>query len=388
MSTLTRPQRFKRALIGVVLVVLLAHVGAGWYYSNQIWTDGLDASTPWQPTKDLVINDVFMEGAKSGSVTLIEDQVTNQDIRTAGTFGLIYDGGYGLVTGEPEIVEKRITRPFTLITGQPPRLGQRAAADFFAEPRETLPPQVDVTFPGPLGELKGVFLPGTGKVWAILVHGRGATPAEMFRLMQTTSALGMPSLSINYRNDTGVDPDPSGQHGFGQTEWHDLKAAVDYAHEQGAESIVLGGGSMGGGIVAAYMRAADDTSDIRGLILDSPMLDFAKTVEFGAQQLADQTGVPIPPTVSWSAKRVTSLRFGTDWGEMDYLGDSTWVSVPTLVFHGTKDDLVPIETSRRLAAEAKQVTLVVTDAGHVRSWNVDPAAYDAAVRKFLTPLIS
>ena len=41
MSRLTRPQRALRALLAIVLVVVLAHVAAGWYYSGQIHRDAI-----------------------------------------------------------------------------------------------------------------------------------------------------------------------------------------------------------------------------------------------------------------------------------------------------------------------------------------------------------
>ncbi len=57
--------------------------------------------------------------------------------------------------------------------------------------------------------------------------------------------------------------------------------------------------------------------------------------------------------------------------------------MPILLIHGTVDDLTPIEVSDRLAEVSESVTyLRAPGAGHVRSWNVDPAGYEAAVQAF------
>lgn len=385
MSRLTRPQRALRALLAIVLVVVLAHVAAGWYYSGQIHRDALDASTPWQWDRNLVINDAYLEDGNKGSVTVIEDAVLNEDMRTTGTYGLLYDGGFGLITGTPDVSEPRITRDFTLVSGQPPKLGQRAAVDSFAFPAEPTPPAREVTFPGALGDLSGVFQPGKGSTWMVLVHGRGSTPDEMYRQMAVAATLGMPALSIRYRGDEGVAQDPTGQHGFGATEWEDLNAAIDYARGNGATGFVLSGSSMGGAIVASYLRHAEQTDDVRAVVLDSPLLSLEATIDFNGKQLSAAGGLPIPSTVVWLAKRMTSWRYGLDWDAADYLTDPDWVRVPTLVFHGDADTTVPISTSRQLAEESDLVTLVVTPkARHVQSWNLDPAAYDKTLADFLT----
>ena len=59
--------------------------------------------------------------------------------------------------------------------------------------------------------------------------------------------------------------------------------------------------------------------------------------------------------------------------------------MPILLFHGVADDTVPIETSDRFAVSQRDlVTYVrIVGAGHVEAWNLDRAAYDAAVRAFL-----
>lgn len=384
---LTRIQRARRALIGIVLVVALAHLAGGWYFSNRIFTDALDASEPWEWDYTVLVNDVFIDPEGAGNTITILDVDDNEDLRSSGTFGLLYDGGFGVMTGDPVIVGNRVTRDFEVTSGQAPGLGSVAAINSFAYPPEALPPMREVSYPGELGELSGVFQPGTGSVWGIMVHGKGSAPDEQFRMMRATEALGMPSLSIRYRNDKGAPAAPDQTHGYGATEWPDVQAAVDYAVENGATGIVLSGSSMGGAIVASYLRNAEDTSLVRAVLLDSPMLDFDATIDYGAEQILVSGQSAVPRTVTWLAKRLAGVRFGVDWGALDYNDDTEWAAVPTLVFHGDADLTVPVEVSRDFAERDSDVTYVeAKGVGHVESWNPDPEAYESMVVDFLAPL--
>ncbi len=382
----TRLQRVRRAVIGVVLFLLVAHLGAGWYFSNRIFNGALDASEPWEWEYTVLVNDAFLEDGV-GTVTILDTE-DNEDLRSSGTFGLLYDGGFGVMTGEPTIVGTRVTRDFELTSGQPPRLGMSAAINSFAYPSEPLPPMREVTYPGELGELSGIFQPGTGTTWGIMVHGKGAAPDEQFRMMRATTALGMPSLSIRYRNDANAPDSDDQQYGYGASEWPDVQSAIEYAVANGAEGIVLSGSSMGGAIVASYLRNAEDTSLVRAVLLDSPMLDFDATIDYGAEQIVVAGRPTVPPTVTWLAKRLASLRFGVEWDELDYNDDTAWADVPTLVFHGDADLTVPVEVSRDLAERDDDVTYVENPGvAHVENWNRDPASYEKTVEDFLRPLI-
>jgi hypothetical protein len=107
------------------------------------------------------------------------------------------------------------------------------------------------------------------------------------------------------------------------------------------------------------------------------MLDFSATVDHGANGL--------PGFLNEVGKTVAGLRFGIHWGRLNYLERAGDLHVPVLLFHGDADGKVPVDTSDKLAsARPDIVTYVrVTGAGHVRSWNLDPPAYEAKVRAFL-----
>jgi fermentation-respiration switch protein FrsA (DUF1100 family) len=92
-------------------------------------------------------------------------------------------------------------------------------------------------------------------------------------------------------------------------------------------------------------------------------------------------------TSARKARRIAGWRFDLDAAAVDYLDDTSWVTVPTLVFHGTDDRTVPFELARRLASAAPDLVQLelVDGAEHVEAWNLDPAHYDRTVREFLTP---
>ena len=192
--------------------------------------------------------------------------------------------------------------------------------------------------------------------------------------------LRIPALFITYRNDEGQPRDPGGIHQFGAIEWHDLHAAVEYARAQlGAEKVVLIGISMGGGVIVKFLYESPSASAVSGVVLDSPVLDFKSTVDHGARRLH------LPSFVTAPMKWIASLRFGVDWGAMDYLRDADRLQIPILLIHGENDGQVPIETSNKLANLRSDIVTysVYPNTPHGGSWNVDSQRYERELKDFL-----
>lgn len=242
----------------------------------------------------------------------------------------------------------------------------------------------EVTYRCGLGDCPAWYVPGRSRSWAVLVHGRAASRAEALPGVDAARRAGMHALDISYRNDPGAPADPSGQYGFGATEHPDLAGAVDHARRRGASGVVLFGYSMGGAIVAAYLREAGNSGFVRGVVLDSPALDLGSAVDFrAATRDVPLLGLRLPASVVSVGKWFAAKRFDVDWDALDYAGGA-WLRVPALVFHGLDDRLVPPSTSKRLAAANSYVRAVLTPgAGHVRSRAADPAAYDRRLDEFL-----
>ncbi len=392
-STTSAPRRRRARRLGrlavvglavvLALLVLAFFLGGGWYFSDQVYADGLQVKHPG-PGYGQEVASVGV-----GTITIADPAGEEPLLDGDAVYGLQWDGGYGQISGDGT-GDDEVTRDFVLLSGEPPRVGTPVSPDrpAFSDPAAALGREVEnVTVDSELGPLDAWHVPGPSETWAVLVHGKGAERAEMLRLMRTTVAAGLPSLDITYRNDAGAPADPSGLYQFGRTEWRDLDAAVGYATGHGARRVVLVGASMGGGIIASYLRHEPD-APVAGLVLDSPMLDFGETVSYGAEQEPLPLFGHVPTPLTWTAKQLTSLRYDVDWDTTDYLDDPSWLDVPALVFHGDGDTTVPLRTSERLRAERPdQVTLrVVPGAEHVESWNVDPAEYDALVARFLRRL--
>lgn len=387
-----RPSTARRVVRGLViagaavltLLVLLFFLGGGWYFSGQIYADGLRVKHP-VPSYG---QEVVAVGDRTITVAdpADEEPVLDGDL----VYGLEWDGGYGQISGDGR-GDAEVTREFTVLSGAPPREGTLVSPDrpaFPSDPQAALGrPVATVSFDSELGDLDAWYASGSSQTWAILVHGKGGEPAEMLRMMRTTADAGLPSMAITYRNDEGAPPDPSGVYQFGRTEWRDLDAAVDHATAHGAQEVVLVGASMGGGIIASYLRNVPD-APVVGVVLDSPMLDFGETVSHGAEQEPLPLFGHVPAPLTWTAKQISAMRYDVDWAATDYLDDPAWLEVPALVFHGADDRTVPLRTSVALRAERPDLVDLVTvpGAGHVESWNAGPSEYDARLADFLALL--
>jgi uncharacterized protein len=372
-------------LASVVVLAAVFYLGGGWYFSGRLYQQGLSgaARRTARPAYDLSVVAVT-----SGTVTLGVPADPGQ-LLTPGVWGLQWPTGYGQVTTIVGRGQGTVTRAFRHLTGAPLVVGARVALDNKAFPQD---PRVglgigfrNVAYRGPLGSYPAWLVPGSTDTWAVLVHGNALDRLDTIKIVPALHRLGLPVLMISYRNDAGAPPDPSGMLRYGRSEWQDLAAAVQYALGQGARRLLLVGYSMGGAIVVSFLERSPLAGRVAGVILDSPMLDFSRTVDLGAsRQTLPLVGLPLPQSLTDVAKWIASRRYGVDWGSLDYLHGAAKLPAPILLFQGTADHRVPAATSDELARTAGEVTYVrVRGADHLDSWNLDPVGYDRAVRAFV-----
>ncbi len=201
----------------------------------------------------------------------------------------------------------------------------------------------------------------------------------MLRLVPVLHDLGVTSLVITYRNDPGAPQGPDGLFHLGDTEWLDLEAAVHEAGSLGARDVIAFGDSMGGAIVMQFLERSPVSGIVKGVVLDSPVLDWAPVLALAGRQLK------LPPIVLVLAKRIVALRTGLRWERLNQVSRAAELAVPMLIIHGDADETVPAVTSAAYAAaRADLVTyLQVPGAGHVEGWTSDRDGCGEALRTFV-----
>ncbi len=194
----------------------------------------------------------------------------------------------------------------------------------------------------------------------VMIHGGGVTREEggfFTRLATGLGDAGVASLRFDLR-------------GHGESEGcqeeltlsailNDIRVAYAHARETtGAEQVSLLGASFGGGICGFY--AAKRPNEVARLVLLNPQLNYKKRTidsrpywtndylsDDAAGQLTEQGYIQFTP----------ALRHGRAiFNEVFWLQPHTVlgeITAPTLIVHGTKDTLVPIESSREALAQLK-----------------------------------
>jgi pimeloyl-ACP methyl ester carboxylesterase len=381
---LRRPVVKWTAIVAAVLV--LFHLAGGWYFSGQIRSSGLE---PDPASADFDIPVIDFEAG----VVVLDATGGPDELRLPGIWGLEWPGGYGQLRDLQAETDDTVRWTLDVLVGSPPGPGELAHHEVRAFPSD--PAQAhglvfeEVGYPSELGPMPAWLIPGNDPTWVILVHGNGLTRRDVLKPLPLITGTGHPALAITYRNHPLAPPDPSGFLQYGLTEWRDLDAAVRFALDNGAEDVVLFGYSMGGGVVVNFMYESPLRDRVQGLVLDAPMLDFSAAVDLGAENRSlPVVGLPIPDTLTATAKWFAGVRFDVPWGDLDYLERADELDVPILLFHGEDDDIVPVDTSDALAERRPDlVTYIrVGSAPHIGSWNLDPARYEQSLAAFLAGL--
>lgn len=376
--------RLRRLIYYVLVLLVLFHLGGGWYFSEQLKTDAL------VPDVSGTVYDVSISGVANGTVTLRATDEPDPDLTAPGIIGLDWQTGYGQlgeILGEES--DGSVTRRMTRLEGAAPEIGTLSNLDGNAFPGD---PErafgigfTEVEYQSPLGAMGAWQILAPSTQWVISVHGLGGSRAEALRLVRAVTDAGYPQLVVNYRNDPDEPADPSGYYRYGQTEWEDIKAAVKFATDAGASQVVLVGYSTGASHILSYLYQTPD-APVAAAIFDAPNIDFEQTVDLGASQRnLPFLPIKVPGSLAWAAKRIASVRFGLSWGAIDYIARADQLRVPVLVFHGAADDTVPLGSSQEFAEARPDLIrlVIVSEAGHVRSWNVGPDSYERRVIEFL-----
>jgi uncharacterized protein len=319
------------------------------------------------------------------------------DTATSGRYGLWFSGDTGhLRMGEIVSRDDRsVTRELLSVD-----VGDLAAARtgrfsgwFYRDPRELGFAVEDVAIPAPVGPAPAWLVPaqeGTDD-WVIQVHGRGVTRAETIRAVPVFRAAGYTSLLVSYRND-GVAPDSADRrYALGGTEWRDVEAAIEFAVGRGATSIVLMGWSMGGATSLQSAILSSHRELLRGLALESPVVDWRSVLDFQASQNR------VPLIVRLGALQLLGSTWGRpftgqsqpiDLDSLNIVQRAHELTMPTLLMHSADDGFVPVDASRELALLRPDLVTYEEFSGarHAKLWNYDPERFDRVISDWLRSL--
>jgi len=221
----SRPPRNRLiVIVGIVLLVLIllggvALLGASIYFSNMI-LQVPDFTTPVYDTPVLAVSDTTVTLKRMG------------DDMHPGEFEIEWSAGQALVGSILSSDTTSVTRKLLLKTGPLTKDTSIFWTRYVytGEITSSLGLTIsNVQVPDPLGAMPAYYVPGKLSTWAILVHGRGASRDEALRVFVPLAHLGLPLLSISYRNDPGAPHSPDSAGHLGDSEWQDLEAAVKYA---------------------------------------------------------------------------------------------------------------------------------------------------------------
>jgi hypothetical protein len=299
--------------------------------------------------------------------------------------GLEWQGGYGRLGAVLATTPTSITRAFTPLIGRPAP-GVAVGVDpgaYPGDPRSALGLDFsELTLHSDVGALPAWYVPGTATngSWVVFVHGHDSSRREALRYLPMLHDRGMPVVVPTYRNDVGAPRSPDDQEHLGDTEWRDLEPAVQWALDHGARDVVLFGWSMGGAVSLQFTDRSPLRDHVRGLVLDSPVLDWSDVLLHQGRM----RGLPDP--VTEVAQWFVGQRLGTGLGRFDWVARAGELRKPMLVVHSDADGYVPSGPSRAVArARPDLVTyLDIPGADHTRGWNVDPRRYEAGVEGWLT----
>lgn len=239
--------------------------------------------------------------------------------------------------------------------------------------------------------------PDTGNIlesenrWVIQVHGRAVMRAETIRAVPVFRDAGYTSLLISYRNDFEAPASADGRYSLGDTEWRDVEAAIAFAKEHGATSVVLMGWSMGAATVLQAVGRSSFASMVTGLVLDSPVIDWVDAIDHQARGRG--AAKPLRKIAyamigsSWG-RLFTGLHAPIDLRRLDFVRRAADLAVPTLILHSDDDDYVPSAPSRALAKARRDIVTLeaFSTARHTKLWNYDPDRWNRAIANWLATL--
>jgi pimeloyl-ACP methyl ester carboxylesterase len=314
-----------------------------------------------------------------------------------GRYGLWFDRGTGhaRLGGVVGSDGSGVTRELLGVDFGDLAAGASARIDawFYLGPLELGYDYEDVVVDTDLGPAPAWLIPAeedSGR-WVIQVHGRAVRRAETLRSVPVFREAGYTSLLVSYRNDGDAPGSDDNRYALGDAEWNDVDAAIRFAVAHGASSVVLMGWSMGGAIVLQAVTRSASAGVISGIVLDSPVIDWASVLGFqGAQmRLPDVASRAVLAVIgnAWG-KRLTGQAESIDLARLDFVARADELTHPILLMHSDDDGYVPSLSSRALAEARPDIVTfdAFSIARHTKLWNYDPARWTVDIAAWLAIL--
>jgi pimeloyl-ACP methyl ester carboxylesterase len=327
---------------------------------------------------------------EQGTVDLERTELT----RLPGMFGLTYDGGHARVSSiiaEPNAIRRTVE---AVLGGAIPSSGAGWwRRDVYRTPDEAGMAYDEVAIATEFGDATAwVVPPPRGEdagMWAVHLHGIRTTRSVVIPSVIAASRAGMTSLVPSWRNDGEGPSSRGGRSTLGATEWIDVDAAVDYAVEAGARSVVLVGWSLGAAIALLIATRSAHAGRVAGLVLIAPVTNWRGVLALAIRN-AHLPG--LFTNLVGSILRNRSLcrlaGLGTPVDLRQLAPSPHQLDIPALVIHNPGDHLVPFSaTEEFVAAYRGQIELArFAPCPHAMEWNTERERFDKTVHEWLMRL--
>ena len=320
-----------------------------------------------------------------------------KDSLLPGRYGLWFDQGDGyarvgdILSATATVVTRELLSVEFGVLGAGAKA--RLTGWFYLTPGELGYPFENVEVETELGTALAWLIPADdpGENWVISVHGRAASRIETLRAVPVFREAGYTSLLVSYRNDVDAPRSADGRYSLGDSEWKDVDAAIGYAIAAGARRIVLMGWSMGGAIVLQAATRSANARYITGIVLDSPVIDWASVLGFQGSEMrlpaAASRAVLAVIGNTWG-KRLTGQSESINLSRLDFVARADELVWPVLLMHSDDDGYVPSTSSHALAEARPDIVTfdAFSVARHTKLWNYDAARWTVDIAAWLAVL--
>ncbi|WP_445506586.1 alpha/beta hydrolase [Niallia sp. 03190] len=238
----------------------------------------------------------------------------------------------------------------------------------------------EVAIPSPYGyHLKTIIVePFEKKHYIIISHGVTENKINSIKYMNLFLKRGYNVLIYDHRRHGESGGKTTS---FGHYEKFDLKAVVDWVHENRGKDILLGihGESMGAATMILYAGMLDDGADF--YIADCPFSDFKEEIQ---HLISSEVKLPAKLLLP-IADLFIRLREHYSLRDVSPITVIDKITKPMLFIHSEKDDFILPSMTQKLFEKKKgpKKLFFASNGLHAQSYNENKEAYEQAIDDFL-----